>query len=175
MRRSKKSRDVKLVTALIVGLGAFGLALMAYPQQSQARKPDRGATNKSADDATASLDFSEAVAQGIVRQISDGLQGHNAGRMLDAFDSHKMDAYLNFENQVDAFFEHYDSFRVHFRVDEVTTKEGKGIALVDVEMEAIPASDGLQPARKHEQLRFEMERDAKRWRIVDMRPRAFFS
>lgn len=175
MRRSEKSRGLKLAAALIVGLIAFGIAPMAYPQQSQTSKPDKGATNKNADDATTALDFSEAVAQSIVRQISDGLQGHNAGRMLDVFDSHKMDAYLNFENQIDAFFAHYDSFRVHFRVDEVTTKEGKGIALVDVEMEAIPASDGAQPARKHEQLRFEMERDAKRWRIVDMQPRAFFS
>jgi hypothetical protein len=174
MRRSEKSRRVKLVAALIVGLVAFGIAPVAYPQQSQTSKPDKGATNKNADDATASLDFSEAVAQSIVRQVSDGLQGHNAGRMLDAFDRHKMYAYLNFENQIDAFFAHYDSFRIHFRVDEVRTKEGRGIALVDVEMEAIPASDGAQPVHKHEQLCFEMERDAKRWRIVDMQPRGFF-
>ena len=164
---------MNLVVVLIVSLIACGIGPLAYPQQPEASKPDKGATNKKADDA--SLDFSEPVAHKILQQISDGLQGHNAGRMLDAFDSHKMDAYLNFENQVDAFFEHYDSFRVHFRVDEVTTKEGKGIALVDVEMEAIPASDGAQPSHKHEQLRFEMERDAKRWRVVDMQPRGFFS
>lgn len=175
MRQFRTLRSAKLAFSLIVGAIAFGIGPSAHPQQSRASKPDKGATNKNADDATAQLDFSEAVAESIIRQISDSLQGHNAGRMLAAFDSHKMDAYLNFENQIDAFFAHYDSFRVHFRVDEATTKEGRGIALVDIEMEATPTSDGAQPTHKHEQLRFEMERDAKRWRIVDMQPRGFFS
>jgi hypothetical protein len=175
MRKFRQSRSVKLAIGLILGLVASGIGSPAHPQQTQASTRDKSATNKHADDATASPDFSEGVTESVVRQISDGLQGHNAGRMLDAFDSHKMDAYLNFENQIDAFFEHYDSFRIHFRVDDVTTKEGKGIALVDVELEAIPASDGTLPAHKHEQLRFEMERDAKRWKIVNLQPRGFFS
>jgi len=128
-----------------------------------------------ADDASDPTTFSDAVAQSVLQQLTDGLEGHSDRRMLSAFDDSKMDGYLSFENQIVAFFQRYDSFRIHFRIAQATTEGSKGVVLVDIEMEEIPRSADAQPVRKRDQMRFEMERGKKGWKIVDLRPRDFFS
>jgi hypothetical protein len=135
------------------------------------KKKDKG----SIDDVTAPATFSEAVAQSVIQQLTDGLEGHSDRLMLSAFDDNKMDGYLSFEDQILAFFQRYDSFRVHFRISQATTEGSKGVVLVDIEMEEIPRSVNGQPIRKRDQMRFEMERGKKGWKIVDLRPRSFFS
>ena len=155
-------------------------------QQDQSQNPDDQNQNKkdkkkkkkdkgSADDAAVPTAFSEAVAKDVLQQLTDGLEGHSDRLMLSAFDDNKMDGYLNFEDQIEAFFQRYDSFRVHFRIDQATTEGDKGVVLVDIEMEEIPRSGNAQPVRKQDQMRFEMERGKKGWKIVDLRPRNFFS
>jgi len=42
-------------------------------------------------------------------------------------------------------------------------------------MEEIPRATDEQPVRKRDQLRFEMERGDKGWKIVDVQPRSFFT
>jgi hypothetical protein len=149
------------------------------PDQSQKdKKKDKKKKKKdkgSADDVTVPTSFSDAVAQDVIQQLTDGLEGHSERLMLSTFDDNKMDGYLNFEDQIEAFFQKYDSFRVHFHIDQATTEGDKGVVLVDIEMEEIPRSASAQPVRKRDQMRFEMERGKKGWKIVDLRPRTFFS
>ena len=146
-------------------------------QSDQDKKKDKKKKkkDKDADDATIPTTFSESVAQDILQQLTDGLEGHSQRLMLSVFDDNKMDGYLNFEDQIEAFFQRYDSFRVHFRIVQATTEGDKGVVLVDIEMESIPRSQNAQPVRKRDQMRFEMERGKKGWKIVDLRPRPFFS
>lgn len=149
------------------------------PDQSQNdKKKDKKKKKKdkgSADDLSVPTSFSDAVAQDVMQQLTDGLEGHSERLMLSAFDDNKMDGYLNFEDQIEAFFQKYDSFRVHFRIAQATTEGDKGVVLVDIQMEEIPRSANGQPVRKQDQMRFEMERGKKGWKIVDLRPRTFFS
>ena len=146
-------------------------------QNDQDKKKDKKKKkkDKGADDATIPTTFSDSVAQDVLQQLTDGLEGHSERLMLSAFDDNKMDGYLNFEDQIDAFFQRYDSFRVHFRIVQATTEGDKGVVLVDIEMEEIPRSANAQAVRKRDQMRFEMERGKKGWKIVDLRPRPFFS
>jgi len=95
--------------------------------------------------------------------------------MLSAFNDSKMDSYLNFQNQILAFFQRYESFHVHFRISQATGEANKGEVLVDFELEEVPRSADAQPVRKRDQLRFNIERGKKGWKIVDLRPRDFFS
>jgi hypothetical protein len=149
------------------------------PDQSQKdKKKDKKKKKKdkgSADDVTVPTSFSDAVAQDVMQQLTDGLEGHSERLMLSAFDDNKMDGYLSFEDQIEAFFQKYDSFRVHFRISQATTEGDKGVVLVDIQMEEIPRSANGQPIRKQDQMRFELERGKKGWKIVDLRPRTFFS
>ena len=118
--------------------------------------------------------FSQAVANDVLGQIRDGLEGHSQRLMLGAFDQDKMDGYLSFEDQVEALFARYDSFRVHYRISNSTIEGSKGVVLVDWEMEEIPKSGGA-PQRRNGQIRFQMERTRKGWKVTDFNPRGIFS
>jgi hypothetical protein len=152
------------------------------PSQDQQSEKDKKKDKKkkkkdknSVDDLTVPTTFSDAVASDVLQQLADGLEGHSERLMLSAFDDNKMDGYLNFEDQIEAFFRKYDSFRFHYRIAQATTEGDKGVVLVDLEMDEMPRSASAQPVRKRDQMRFEMERGKKGWKIVDLRPRSFFS
>ena len=131
--------------------------------------------NKGTDESSSSQTFSEEVAATVIERFTKGFEDHNERVALSAFDSSRMDGYLNFQNQLHALFQSYDAFRVHYRMAQVTTDDQKGVAMVDFELEESPGSGSMQPVRKQDQLRFEMERGDKGWKIVDVTPRTFFS
>lgn len=143
----------------------------AQDKKDKKKKKDKKSQQ---DDLTATV-FSEAAAQDVLGMLRDGLEGHSQRLMLSAFDDDKMDGYLAFEDQIQAFFNKYEGFTVHFRISQSTTEGAKGIVLADIEMEEIPRGGAAPPVRKQAQMRFELERGRKGWRIVDFRPRGFFS
>lgn len=118
--------------------------------------------------------FNTRVANDVLGQIRDGLEGHSRRLMLSAFDADKMDGYLTFEDQIESYFNRYSAFRVRFQIANVTVEGTKGIVLVDTELEQSPDNGGT-PQRKRGQLRFELEMGKKGWKVVDFRDRSFFS
>jgi hypothetical protein len=118
--------------------------------------------------------FSAGVANNVLNDLRDGLEGHSQRLMLSAFDQDKMSGYLSFEDQIQALFQKYDSFRVHYRIAQSTIEGSKGVVLVDFDLEGIPRGGGAG-VRRSSSLRFEMERGRKGWKIVDFSPRGFFS
>src|SRR5207237_6589705 len=91
------------------------------PQNNKDKsKKDKAKKKGDADDVEAPANFSESVAYAVLQRLTDGLETHNDRLMLSAFDHDKMDGYLNFENQVQAFFQQYDSFRIHFRISQAS-------------------------------------------------------
>lgn len=141
--------------------------------QEKASKKEKNKKTDEADDLNATT-FSGPVASVVMRRLSDALEGHNRRLMLSLFDVDKMDDYPGFEGQIIAFFDHYASFRAHIRIVQTTTEGETGLILSDIEMESLPAGEA-PPARKHDQLRFELKRGNKGWRIVNLTPRDFFS
>ena len=121
-----------------------------------------------------SAEFSEPVAERLVQQVGNGLQDHNARHMLSAFDADAMEGYANFQDQIAALFGRYDSFRVHFRIAEIRTEGVTGVVLLDFEIEEISRSSDT-PVRRNDRLQLEIKKGKKGWKIVDLKPRAFFS
>src|SRR5436190_13138726 len=99
----------KLLAALLL-LGLAAPATFARPQSSGADagqknadqdkkdKKDKKKKDKSApkDEVNTEV-FSQAVANDVLGQVRDGLEGHSSRMMLGAFDQDKMDGYLSFE------------------------------------------------------------------------------
>ena len=141
------------------------------PEQPKKKKKDK----KDSQDVVNTEVFSTAVANSVLNDIRDGLEGHTQRLMLSAFDADKMDGYLQFEDQIEAFFNKYSTFSVYFRIAQTATDGPKGIALVDIQLEEIPRGSASPPIRKNGQMRFELERGKKGWKIVDFSPRNFFS
>lgn len=151
-------------------------AQQTQDDQDQSKKRKKKKKKKgSVDDLTPSPTFSDAVAQSLLQKLADGLEGYSDRLMLSTFDQNKMRGFAIFQQQVAALFRRTDSFRVHFRIVKTSTEDAKGISLVEFEMEAIPRAADQQPVRKRDQLRFEMERGDKGWKIVDIQSRDFFS
>ena len=142
------------------------------PDQSKKKKDKK---DKGSQDVVNTEVFSTAVANSVLNDLRDGLEGHTQRLMLSAFDADKMDGYLQFEDQIEAFFNKYTSFNVYFRIAQSSTEGPKGIVLVDIQLEEIPRGNASPPIRKNGQMRFELERGKKGWKIVDFNPRNFFS
>jgi len=138
------------------------------------KKKDKDNKKNSPQDELNTEVFSQAVANDVLGQLRDGLEGHSQRLMLGAFDQDKMDGYLSFEDQIEALFARYDSFRVHYRISSSTVEGSKGVVMVDWDMEEIPKSGG-SPQRRSGQIKFEMERTRKGWKIVNFNPRGIFS
>lgn len=145
------------------------------PADTKDKKQDKKKKDKSGKDAINTSEvFNEHVANDVLGRIKDGLEGHSRRLLLSAFDDDKFDGYLSFEDQIDAFFNRYDMFRVNFRIANVAVEGSKGVILVNAELEQVPAKGGA-PVRKNSQLRFEIELGRKGWRVTDVRDRGFFS
>jgi len=140
--------------------------------QSKKEKKNR---NASSEDALNSTSFSDAIAQALLQKVADGLEGYNDRLMLSAFNQNKMEGFVTFQQQVLALLRRTDSFLVHYRITQTSIEGSKGVAIVEFEMEVHPRATDQQTFRKRNQLRFEMERGDQGWKIVDLRPRDFFS
>lgn len=143
--------------------------------KDQSKKNKKKKKDTGNDNLSTSASFSDAVAQSLLEKLVDGLEGRSDRAMLSVFDNEKMEGYPTFQLQIVALFRRYDSFRVHYRMAQTTDDGSKGVALVDFEMDELPRSSDEQPVRKREQLRFEMERGSKGWKIVELQPRGFFN
>lgn len=149
------------------------------PPEENKKEKKKKKKDKDSQDVLNSDVFSDAVARSVLNDIRDGLEGHSYRLMESAFDSDKMDGYLSFEDALEAMFERYSEFRVHFEIAQSTTEGPKGVILVDIDMDEIPnvtnTNTHPQPQRRQGQVRFELERGKKGWKIVDFSPRNFFS
>jgi hypothetical protein len=143
-------------------------------KEKKAKEEKKKKDKAKAQDPYDSAVFSQAVANTVLNDLRDGLEGHSQRLLLSAFDQDKMDGYLTFEDQIEAMFQRYDSFRVHFRISQSTIEGSKGVVLVDFDLEEIPRAGGA-PIRRNGQVKFEMERGRKGWKIVDFNPRGFLS
>ena len=125
--------------------------------------------------ATQSEAFTASVANDLLYQLADGMESRNSRLTLSVFDSAKLADYSQFSRQVSAWMRDHSSFRVYYKLRQVTADGARGTALVDFAYEAQPVTENAQPVRRHEQLRLTFERGAHGWKIVDVSPRAFFS
>ena len=151
-----------------------GLALVIVAGLCLAQAAPQPSKNVSQQQAPDESVFSDVVANEALSLIRDGLEAHSPSRMLSAFDRDKMEGYGTFADQVRAFFDRYEAFRVLYRITQTTVEGARGVALVDFEIEETPRGNA-PPQRKNAQIRFELERGRKGWKIVDLQPRAFFS
>ena len=177
MRNFRFSRLIVFIV-LLFGTSVL-LSAQTIPAQDGQQPPpkdDKQKKKKSKPQDVLNTDvFNDDVARYVLSEVRDGLEGHLQRLLLSAFDDDKMSGYLSFEDQIEAMFDKYSEFRVHFRILQTTVEGPKGVILVDFQLEEIPKSQSAQPQRKSTQMRFELERGRKGWRIVDFSPRGFFS
>jgi hypothetical protein len=179
-----KNRLLALILSFVFAfsMAAFAQDTPVPPDQQQvppSNQKDKAKEKKKKKDKSQDVlntdVFNDDVARYVLSEVRDGLEGHLQRLFLSAFDDDEMSGYLSFEDQIQAMFDHYSEFRVHFRILQTTVEGPKGVVLVDFELEEVPKSANSNPQRKSSQIRFELQRGRKGWRIVDFSPRGFFS
>ena len=148
--------SIKLVAGILISL----LLLLSSPslQISRAQSQDLADV------------FTESAASKLLNQVAEGLHGHSSRKMLGAFDLSRMNGGAVFKEQITAFFNQYESIRVHFKLVEVNDN----IAIINAEMDQTPRSAITPPQHKSMELQFTAEKEANGWKFVDVRPRGFF-
>jgi len=94
--------------------------------------------------------FDERAAAVVLGHIRDGLEAHSQRVLLSTFDAGKMDGYLSFSDQVDAYFTRYESFRVTYHILQISQDNGRGVMLADFQVENTPRGGGRTSLRTRE-------------------------
>lgn len=115
--------------------------------------------------------FTEAAAAKLLGQMAEGLQGHSPKKLLSAFDLARMDGGATFKEQITAFFNQYETIRVHFKLVEVKD----GTAVVNAELDETPRDAITPPEHKRIRLTFAAGNGPEGWKFIDVQPRAFFT
>lgn len=118
--------------------------------------------------------FSAHDASILLNQMNDGLVTRSAGKFLAAFDLTRMDNGQIFKQQISSFISHTDAIRMHFNLTNAGMNGGQGVATVDVQMEADMGNGGA-PLHKEATLSLVAEQAGSGWKLIDLRPRGFFS
>ena len=123
-------------------------------------------------------EFSDAVAESLLRQFSRGLIAGNADTVLATFDADRTSGYGAFADQLRSFLNKWDNIRVHYQIAQVEKagcgNETCGNAQVQFEMEAEDVQSQLPPMRRNAQLQLQFKRGDKGWKIVSLSPRELF-
>jgi hypothetical protein len=118
--------------------------------------------------------FDDAAASRLLMQLSQALEAHIQRQFLAAFELEKMKEGAIFRQQINAFFSHTESFRVHMNLAEVGAQGEQATVVVDAELEGQPSNGG--PAwRRNQQLNFVVAGAAGNWKFIEVQPRSFFS
>jgi hypothetical protein len=164
-----------ILFTFVLSLGAQSAPPTDAPQTAGNAKKEKKQKKEETGAADAgAASFDERDAAEVLGTIRDGLEGHSQRRLLSAFDADKMDGYLSFEDQIEAYFTRYEGFRVTFRIIQTSGENNLGTVLAEFQLENEPRGGG-RISRRQGQLRFELERGTKGWKIVDFNPRGFFS
>jgi len=118
--------------------------------------------------------FSESDAADVLARMRQGLEGYDKTAFLKLFDPRRMADYASFRDQISQFFDKYQSFVVHYQLQQVSTEAGAGIVLANFALEAAPTQGAMPNLRRNVQLRLVMQWDGKGWKIVDVAPLGLF-
>ncbi|HEY6252639.1 MAG TPA: hypothetical protein VI685_22000 [Candidatus Angelobacter sp.] len=149
------------IAGTAIAVAIFSASLTLCPGQTGAPSQGQEPSNT----------FTEEVAARLLSQMAEGLQGHSQKKMLSAFDLARMDGGATFKEQITAFFNQYETIRVHFKLIEVKDDT----AVVDAELDGTPHDAITPPEHKRMQLTFTAGKGADGWKFIDVQPRMFFT
>ncbi len=124
--------------------------------------------------ASQAFDLSDEITRDVLTNFQRGIETHNLDKVLDVFDPDGMKDYAQFRDQMTAFFRLHDSIKFRYQLLQATADKDQGSAVVDVDMEA-ESIDILPTTQRHStQMRFQLKRGAKGWKVTGLQPQNFF-
>lgn len=182
-----RTKPIRGHSAKVLALGVawfclFVLCVHASPAVSQAtqeKQPDSPAhsqsTEQPASPAAPAVDLSDEVVRDVLTNLQVGIETLDLDRVMGVFDQPNMKDYAEFHDQMVAFFRRYDSIKFRYQLLQVTSDKEAGFAIADIDMDAVPSDILPTPQRRSTQMRFQLKRTSKGWKVIALRPSDFFN
>jgi len=122
-----------------------------------------------------SIDLSDEVVRDVLTGFQRGIETHDLDRVLDSFDPQNMKGYSQFRDQMATFFLRYGSIKFRYQLLQVSSDKDLGFAIADLDMDADPYDILPTQQRRSAQMRFQMKRGPKGWKVIAMQPADFFN
>ena len=155
--------------------------VLAMTQNQETAPSEAAASSQNQGDrpsaSPAASDLSDEIVRDVLTNLQRGMEEHNLDRVLDAFDASNMPNFAQFRDQMASFFRLHDSVKFRYQLLQVTENKEKdvGFAIANIEMDADPSDILPTEQRRSTQMRFQLKRGPKGWRIVSFRPADFFN
>jgi len=165
-----------LSVVLAAGCSVQLLSIAAFAQDSQPAA-DSVSAGQSADQAPSSVsptELSNELIKDVLSDFQRGFETHNLYKVLSVFDAAAMPDFAQFRDQMSAYFRLHESFNLRYQLQQVTVDKDLGTATVDIEMDDDPLDTLPTPKRRSTQMRFQIKRTPKGWRIIGLGPMEFF-
>ena len=133
-----------------------------------------GASAQVATGSPAAHTFQEQDAVSVMDRFRQALESESRSRTLKLFDGSRMPGFAVFRDELAQFFGQYQAPRVGYHVTQVSQDGALGAIVAEVQMEALPVTDGLPPLHRRAQIRVVTSWDGKEWKIADLSPRSLF-
>lgn len=165
-----KSLSAKTLLATLLLIASLLIPAALMGQQSSS-------SQAGANDPTASqpLDLSDELVRDVFMPLRAGLTDRNRDHLLALLDRDAMPDYAQVRDQLTAFVRHYDSIAFRYQLLQATSDGDHASALIEANIEAMPPIAAVAPERRNQQMRFQLKRGPKGWRIVSFKPADFFS
>ncbi len=148
-----------LVPAALMGQDA-ATSQVADPQDPTAAQP---------------LDLSDELVRDVFMPLRASLTDRNRDHLLALLDRDAMPDYAQVRDQLTAFVRHYDSIAFRYQLLQATADGDHASALIEANIEIMPPMAAVTPERRNQQMRFQLKRGPKGWRIVSFKPADFFA
>jgi hypothetical protein len=147
-------------------LNPFRLAAQQAPPTGASAQPPS---------STAPLDLSDQVVRDVFAEFQRSIESSNLDHLLGTFDPDATPDYRQIRDQFAAFFRLHDNIKFRYQLLQVTSDKDVAFATADVEMDAVPADVLPTEQRRTAQMRFQMKRTPKGWRLTGLKPMDFFT
>ncbi len=173
--RPIRSAEVLSMAASVLVALLFAWTLLNPFRLAAQEAPQAGASAELPPAATAPLDLSDEVVRDVFTEFQRSMEASDLDHLLGTFDSDATAGFPQIRDQFAAFFRLHDNVKFRYQLLQVTADKDVAFATADVEMDAVPADALPTQQRRSTQMRFEMKRTPKGWRLTGLKPMDFFT
>jgi hypothetical protein len=171
------------VLALAVILFFFAViassSVLASTPVMQEKQSDAAAKPETTDPPTQTnpqpLDLADQVIHDVLTSFQRGIETQNLDLVMGVFDQQDMKDYAQFREQMVVFFRQHDSVKFRYQLLQATADKDLAFAIADIDMDADPSDILPTQQRRSTQIRFQLKRGPKGWRVIGLRPSDFFN
>jgi hypothetical protein len=122
------------------------------------------------------VELSDEIVHDVLLPFQIAIETHNLDHLLATFDPAATPDFPQIRDQFRAFFRLTDTVKFRYQILQAAAGDhDTSYAIADIDMDALPADALPTEQRRSTQMRFQMTRTPKGWRLTALKPMDFFT